>query len=691
MNLRQKHSRFVAAATMLWGLAAFGQTPDNSQNALLKGTYQFRHVAVQNVDSSNDPSEVTATYGTITFDGAGNYTITGATSLDNTVSGGAQPLNATGTYAIGANGLGYIANPLYPTDAYDYLYGAVTQGVFVGSATESQDEGYILNDLFIAIPSGAAPTNASFTAAYQTGLIDFAGGTAASIKNALFQLAPNGKGGFGTITLNGQASNQTNSTLTQTVTGATYAFNSDGSATLNVPLAANTLAPNALFTGTKTIYQSADGNFILGWTSAGYDIFFGVKALTGSATNATSMGLYFTAALEDYATNTGTDSYYGGDYNTADAAGDAVVHQRVNFPGYYSEDYGAGEQLPINPDGSSSDTFFGYSYLFGDGGNAYVAIGTNGYYSLVVGLHAASFSGPGVYLNPTGVFNAASFQPVTASIAPGELLTLFGTGLASTTTAVQGGQVVPATLGGVSATIDGIPCPVFAISPTQISIIAPYAIASNASFLANIQVSNNNVMSNVVQVNITDVAPGAFSQTANGIGAAAALHAATGQLITSANPAQPGEYISLYLTGLGTVSPTISDGAIGPTSPLSTTDINSAGNLTVYFNDETTGNYGNSGTIQYAGLAPGLASLYQINVQVPTTGLTAGDFITAEFVTDYADFNQIVIPYGTSTAGGLARPARSGLVTRFTSLRGRRQNAASRKSRVPASAPRYRQ
>ncbi|HVO98807.1 MAG TPA: IPT/TIG domain-containing protein [Bryobacteraceae bacterium] len=690
MNLRQKHSRFFAAATILWGLTAFGQTPDNSQNALLKGTYHFRHIAVQNVDSNYDPSEVTATYGTITFDGAGNYTITGATSLDNTVAGGGQPLNATGTYAIGANGLGYIANPLYPTDAYDYLYGAVSQGVFIGSATEAEDEGYILNDLFIAIPAGSNPTSASFTTAYQTGLIDFAGGTAAAIKNALFQLAPNGKGAFGTITLNGQASNQTNPTLSQTVTSATYAFNSDGSATLTVPLPANTSAANALFTGTKTLFESADGNFILGWTSTGYDIFFGVKALTGSASNSTSAGLYFTAGLEDYSGAWGTDSFYGGDYNTGNTAGDAIIHQRLNFPGYYSEDYGAAQQIPVNADGSANDSFFGYSYLFGDGGNAYVAIGTYGYYSLVVGLHSANFSGSGVFLNPIGVFNAASFQPVTASIAPGELITLFGTGLSSTNTSVQGGKAVPTTLGGVSVTMDGTPAPVFAVSSTQISVIAPYALASNTSYLANIQVTNNGVKSNVVQVNLTDVAPGAFSQTANGIGLAAALHATTGQLVTKANPAQPGEYISLYLTGLGTISPTITDGAIGPSNPLSTADINTAGNLTVYFNDETSGSYGNAGTIQYAGLAPGLAALYQINVQVPSSGLTAGDVVTAEFVTDYADFNQIVIPYGTSSRVA-AQPARSGLASRYHSVRGRKQSVASRKSRVPADAPRYRQ
>ena len=47
-------------------------------------------------------------------------------------------------------------------------------------------------------------------------------------------------------------------------------------------------------------------------------------------------------------------------------------------------------------------------------------------------------------------------------------------------------------------------------------------------------------------------------------------------------------------------------------------------------------------------IAPGLAGLYQINVQVPT-GLGAGDNVYVELVTDFADVNQIQIPYGTSS------------------------------------------
>ena len=175
-----------------------------------------------------------------------------------------------------------------------------------------------LNDIFIAIPVGTAPTNASFTAPYQTGVLDFTDANSSAILNALFELTPNGQGGFGTISLNGQASNQNATTVQQSITGATYNFNSDGSATLTIPLPSGVSSTDALFTGTKTIFQSADGNFILGWTAGNFDIFFGVKALAITGTNSISAGLYFTAALEDYSTVSGTDSYYGGTADTGD-------------------------------------------------------------------------------------------------------------------------------------------------------------------------------------------------------------------------------------------------------------------------------------------------------------------------------------------------------------------------------------
>src|SRR5580658_5847224 len=353
----------AAVLSMLSLAAAAGQTQDTSGNGMLKGSYRFRHLAVQIVDANFNPTDITAVYGTITFDGAGNYSITG-TSVDNSVSGGApQPLNISGTYAIGSNGTGYLTNELYPTDQFAYINGAVAQGVFTGSSTESQGDGNTLNDIFIAIPVGKAPTNASFTSPYQTGVIDFTGADSSAIMNALFELTPNGAGGFGTISLNGQASNQNAATVQQSVTGATYNFNTDGSATLTIPLPSGVSATNALFTGSKTIFQSADGNFILGWTATGFDIFFGIKALTITGANSISAGLYFTAAVEDLPGFSGTDSYYGGTSNTGDTAGDGVVHERVNVPSGLSYDFGTDNQIDLNPDGTTNIDFDGYQYI----------------------------------------------------------------------------------------------------------------------------------------------------------------------------------------------------------------------------------------------------------------------------------------------------------------------------------------
>lgn len=625
---------------------------------MLSGIFEFRHVAVLNVDSNFNPVEVAATYGTITFDGNGNYRVRG-TIVDNMVlSGAPQEFTVLATYAIGANGAGYVANPLYPSDPFCNIYGAVAQGVFTGSTTEVGDEEGILNDIFVAIPQGSV-SGSSFNSGYQAGVLDFAGGGSSAIKNALFELSPNGSGGFGTIVLNGQASNQLALSVTQSISGATYIVNSDGSATLNVPLPSRATATTALFTGAKTMFQSADGNFILGWTSGGYDIFFGVKALASVATNATTEGLYFNAAIEDSPSVSGLDSYYGSINNSGDSSGDGILHARLSYPLEYALDYGTDDQIELNSDGTTTTDLNGYQYGFGVGGTAYVGIGTDGDYALLVGLHAPSFSGSGVFLNPVGVFNAASLQPITASLAPGELILLTGTGLSSTSQSRAGGQAFPTTLGNVQVMINQIACPIYFVSATEISAIVPYELASNQTGLANIQVINGSATSNVVQMYFDDSAPGAFSQGQDGIGYAAATHAATGQLVTPANPAQGGETIVLYVTGMGTVSPAIQDGAVGPSSPLSYSDLFDAGNLAVYFNDYTTGGSA-AGNVLYAGLVPTLAGLYQINVQVPSTGgLGPGDNVYVAFSTDMAFVNQIQIPYGSPGVVRRSRPPTS--------------------------------
>ena len=649
----------LATAVALGTAGLYGQTTvDSSGNSLLKGAYRFRQVAVLNTDANGNPKEVCAGFGVITFSGTGTYTVTGG-FVDNTISGGAAqsfPANLTGSYGIGSNGTGIVSSPLnfvlsniYQTTTQNLVYGAVAQGVFTGSDTEDGD----VDDIFIAIPVSTPPTNASFTKAYSVGVLDFTGGSSAAVKNAMFNLSPNGQGGFANISVTGQAANQSAAIVSQTVTGATYNFGSDGNATLNIPLPSGTTAVNALFTGSKSMFVSSDGNFVLGWTASGFDIFFGVSSLTSPASNSTFQGTYYLSALEDTPSGNGADSYYGSILSAA-GNGSQILHERLEFFGYYSYDYLTDDAVNVGSTGTSTTADYnGYQYTFGDGGKAFVAVGTSGTFTLLVGMQAPVLTGSGVFLNPTGIFNSASYAPITAGIAPGEMLTLFGTGMApaGTSKSAPAGPV-PNLLAGVQVLMNGKPSPVFYVSPTQISAIVPYALTpSSTQFVATIQVNNNGVLSNPVTLYLTDALPGVFTQNQSGIGLGAVLHNADSSLVTEKNPAKVGEFLQVYLTGLGTVSPALAqDGALGPLNPLSYADLFNSSNLLVNFIDFNNDVF-QAATVTFAGLAPGYAGLYQINVQVPT-GVGPGD-VYLDIQTDFSEVSQVVVPVGTSSGAAV--------------------------------------
>ena len=96
---------------------------------------------------------------------------------------------------------------------------------------------------------------------------------------------------------------------------------------------------------------------------------------------------------------------------------------------------------------------------------------------------------------------------------------------------------------------------------------------------------------------------------------------------------------------------------MGPSNPLSNSDLNTQNLLAVFFNDYTNNQLGAQGTIQYAGLAPGYAGLYQINVQIPNS-VGPGN-VYFEISTDTADINQVQIPVGTTSAAATTRQSRA--------------------------------
>jgi uncharacterized protein (TIGR03437 family) len=227
-------------------------------------------------------------------------------------------------------------------------------------------------------------------------------------------------------------------------------------------------------------------------------------------------------------------------------------------------------------------------------------------YELSFGTRMPPQSGPGVFINPQGVLNAASFA-VGYPISPGGFLTLFGTGFGSQT-ATASGLPIPFTLAGVSATINSRAAPIYQVLPGQISLIVPYGVTGKT---ATIVVTVGGTASNAVEVPLAATAPGLLSLAQNGLGDAAVLHQDY-SVVNAASPALPGEIVQVFLTGMGAVTPSAIEGVAAPSAPPATA--NAATAVTIG---------GLDAQIFFNGLAPQLASLYQLNVRVPT-GLAAG-------------------------------------------------------------------
>jgi uncharacterized protein (TIGR03437 family) len=203
-------------------------------------------------------------------------------------------------------------------------------------------------------------------------------------------------------------------------------------------------------------------------------------------------------------------------------------------------------------------------------------------------------------------------------------------------------------LNGVQVMVNGVAAPIYFVSSGQIAFIMPSQYP--ASYLiAPIQVVNNGVSSNVVTTLVYPTTPGIYTNPSGGV-YAAAVDTNTGQIVTPSAPANPGDTIEVFATGLGSAFPPVTDGAAPPDSPLSYTVNTITADL----------DYGATPlTVGFAGLAPTLAGLYQINVTIPST-TTAGDHAldisgqdpTTTAVQSYEQ--QVLISVG---GGAAARPA----------------------------------
>ncbi|MBS1858431.1 MAG: hypothetical protein JST11_23880 [Acidobacteria bacterium] len=581
--------RALVLAVGMAGLCA-GQTLSNQA---LSGKYYFRYISLGT--SGTTPASLTdprSLIGTMTFDGAAGYTFTGQQVIG---AGSATAVSGRGSYTVDPGGFVSLDSPLRSPAKVNARYGPEA---LLGSSTETSDNTF---DLFVAIPaaaSAAAPSG-PFTAVS----LEFPGGSTDNMRASQFNLPVTGAGALAAITVTGHAANLGGSVQTQTVSGASYTANADGSGTLNLGAASNA----QLLSGSRTVYVSASGNILLGGSTAAgaHDILIGVRAMSGvtaASWNATFWGAGLRVDSSAVAGYAGSVAARGGGKLTWTKRMKALGYGRFDFTGINAYSLGA------DGTGTVELTLAG----LGASGKAFVGVAVNNSdpsaYEIYFGTQVPQLSGSGVFLNPLGVVNAASSAPPGNPISPGQFVTLYGTGLAAGNATAK--PPYPAQLNGVTVQVNGKAAPIYFVSPGQINFLVPYATGSST---ATIVVQNNGVNSNPVTVPVAATAPGVYTLDQSGSGPGAILHADY-SVVDASNPAAAGETVLIYLTGMGTVSPTLADGTAGTSGTLYRA---TNSNITVLV-------AGKPGTVLFNGLAPGYPGLYQINVTLPAPLANSG-------------------------------------------------------------------
>jgi uncharacterized protein (TIGR03437 family) len=202
--------------------------------------------------------------------------------------------------------------------------------------------------------------------------------------------------------------------------------------------------------------------------------------------------------------------------------------------------------------------------------------------------------------------NAASFG---SPISPGAWATVFGD-FPGVSTQTAAALPFPTSLDSVQVQVNGVAAPLLVVSPSQINFQVPSGTAAGNAQIS-ISIPGQDAVTGSAQV--VSSSPGMFLADFLNLSRPGAVLNENDQLTSATVPAKHNEVIQIYATGAGPLTQSVADGGAAPFSPLAETITQPR----VFIGSE-------EATVEWSGLAPGCAGLWQINALIPDVASITG-------------------------------------------------------------------
>lgn len=220
---------------------------------------------------------------------------------------------------------------------------------------------------------------------------------------------------------------------------------------------------------------------------------------------------------------------------------------------------------------------------------------------------AGSSAGSGApFYSAASIVNAATNRP--GPLAPNTIITIYGEGLSWETRALTAsdinGTALPTKLPGTGVTVlvANVPAPLYFVSPSQVNLLIPNHLRPGK---ARLQLVRDGRAGPEVEITLASAAPALFLAEE----ATAVATRADGSIVTRSDPVHAGDIVVLYATGLGPTVPKTPYARI-PTGAALLERLEE-------FRVLLDGQMLDPRSVSYAGVAPGFAGLYQVNVWLP--------------------------------------------------------------------------